>query len=191
MLASVVEVKHEDFRRIASPFEGRLTRLRAVEEGDLSRINEAFWDPDVSQYLAMVWPEPVAGTRQWWERTRANPTTQAFVIETLAGELIGVCSIEDVSARHRSGEVGIWIARPYWSQGYGTDALRTLCRFGFQEMNLQHIRLRVNEDNPRGRRAYAKAGFREEGMLRSDQFVGGRYVDVVVMSVSPEELVPE
>jgi RimJ/RimL family protein N-acetyltransferase len=189
MLAPVTEAKHEDFRRIQSPLEGELVRLRAVEESDLPQIAEGFWEPEVSQYMSMVWPEPAEGTRAWWEGTRRNPSTAAFVIETLAGDLVGVCSLEDISARHRSAQVGIWIAQAYWNHGYGTDAVRALCRFGFREMNLQHILLHVNDDNPRARRAYEKVGFKEEGRLRRGQFVGGGYVDVLVMGVLKEELV--
>lgn len=180
--------KHEDFKRIQSPFEGTLIRLRALEEGDLTRVNAGFWDPDVNQYMSTVWPEPMTGTREWLERVRKSPTTATFGIETMAGDLVGACSLEGISARHRSAEVGIWIAQPYWSRGYGTDAVRTLCRFGFQEMNLQHILLHVNEDNPRARRAYEKVGFKEEGRLRREQFVGGRFVDVLVMGVLREDL---
>jgi RimJ/RimL family protein N-acetyltransferase len=188
MLAPMAGAKHEDFRRIQSPLEGELVRLRAVEESDLPWINEGFWEPDVSQYMAMVWPEPLAGTRAWWEGARKNPSTAPFAIETLAGDLVGVCSFEGISARHRSAQVGIWINKPFWNRGYGTDAIRALCRFGFQEMNLQHILLHVNDDNPRARHAYEKIGFKEEGRLRREQFVGGRYVDVLVMGVSKEEL---
>jgi RimJ/RimL family protein N-acetyltransferase len=189
MLASMATAKHEDFRRVRSPFDGALIRLRAVEEVDLPRINEAFWDPAVSRYLAMVWPQTVAGTREWWEGVRRNPGTAPFAIETLAGELVGVCTLEDISARNRSAEVGIWIGQPFWDHGYGTDALRALCRFGFQEMNLQRIFLRVYDMNPRARHAYEKAGFQEEGRLRRGQFVDGRYVDVLVMGLLDGELI--
>jgi RimJ/RimL family protein N-acetyltransferase len=183
--------KHEDFRRIESPFEGRLVRLRAVEESDLPRINEGIWDPAVSQFLSMVWPEPVAGTREWWEGARKNPTTAAFAIETLAGELVGVCSLEGISPRNRSAEVGIWLGRPYWDHGLGTDAVRTLCRFGFGEMNLQRIVLQVYDTNPRARHAYEKVGFKEEGRLRRGQFVGGGHVDVIVMGLLAEDLIED
>lgn len=183
---------HEDFGRVRSPLEGRLIRLRAVEETDLERLNGMIWDPEVSVTLAMTWPEPVAGTREWWEGTRRNPSTQAFAIETLAGEeLIGVCSLEDRDPRARSAALGIWIGKPYWDRGYGTDAVRTLCRFGFREMNLQRIGLAVYDTNPRGRRAYEKVGFKEEGRRRRAHFVGGRHIDVIAMGLLSEELVEE
>jgi RimJ/RimL family protein N-acetyltransferase len=182
---------HDDFKRIRSAFEGELVRLRAVEEEDLSRINEGIWDPEVSQYLLVPWPQPLAGTREWWERRRTSESDAAFAIETLAGEFVGGCGLHEISARNRSAILGIWLARPYWEKGYGTDAVRTLCRFAFQEMNLQRVELGVLETNPRGVRAYEKVGFKEEGRLRRFMFVGGRYVDMIMMGVLAADLIED
>src|SRR5437879_9941124 len=66
-------------------------------------------------------------------------------------------------------ELGIWITEPLWNRGYGTDAVRTLCRFGFREMNLHRISLHVYDFNPRGVMVYEKVGFREEGRLRRSE----------------------
>lgn len=183
--------EHEDFRRISSPFEGKLVRLRAIDEDDLQAIHDMFNLPEVQHTLTINWPEPVAGTRAWWEATRTNPSTTAFAIETLAGELVGVCGLEDIHPPGRSAFLGIWIGPPYWDRGYGTDAVRVLCRFGFQEMNLQRIGLSVFDINPRGVRAYEKVGFKEEGRRRRSHFVDGRYVDVIVMGLLDDELIED
>ena len=180
---------HSDFERIPSPFQGELTWLRAIEEGDLPRINEMIWDPEVSRHLAVTWPEPLAGTRAWWSGIGASASSAAFAIETLAGDLVGGCSLDGIDPSVRSAGLGIWIARPYWDRGYGTDAVRTLCRFGFKEMNLQRIGLAVYETNPRGVRAYEKVGFKEEGRRRRGHFVDGRHVDVIVMGLLAEDLI--
>jgi RimJ/RimL family protein N-acetyltransferase len=181
----------DDFKRILSPFEGSLIRLRAFEEDDIPEANALVWDPEVSQHLAGAWPEPIAGTREFWERARVTTDSGIFAIETLAGEFVGLCGLDHVSDRSRSAELGIWIGKPYWDKGYGTDAVRTLCRFTFREMNLQRMHLRVYETNPRGRRAYEKVGFKEEGRLRRSHFVDGRYVDVVVMGLLAEDLIED
>jgi RimJ/RimL family protein N-acetyltransferase len=173
----------EDFRRVRSVFEGALVRLRAVEEEDLAPLNAMIWDPDVTRTLGLVWPEPVAGTRAWWDRTRKDADSCSFAIETIPGELIGGCGLHEIDASARSTRLGIWIARPQWDRGYGTDAVRTLCRFGFREMNLQRIGLSVFEGNDRGRKAYEKVGFTVEGRLRRDKVIGGRLVDVYEMGL--------
>jgi RimJ/RimL family protein N-acetyltransferase len=182
----VGEPTDADFTRVRSPFEGELIRLRAVEETDLPWINREFWNPEVTQHLLMAWPEPVQGTREWLEGTRSAGTA-TFLIETKAGESVGVCSLEEISSRSRVATLGIWIARPHWELGYGTDAVRTLCRFGFREMNLHRIELGVFETNPRAQAVYEKVGFRQEGRLRRAHFVGGRHIDLLVMGLLAEE----
>jgi RimJ/RimL family protein N-acetyltransferase len=184
-------VHHEDFQRVRSPLEGGLVRLRAVEESDIPLIHDLFSDPEVQRTLSVNWPGPVADTRIWWEGTRRNPSTEAFVIETLPGELVGVCSLEDTNRAARWAGLGLWVGRPYWDRGYGTDAVRVLCRFAFREMNLQRVGLSVYDINPRGVRAYEKVGFKEEGRRRRGHFADGRYVDVIVMGLLAEDLIED
>jgi [ribosomal protein S5]-alanine N-acetyltransferase len=171
-----------------SPLEGERVRLRAIEETDLAWINEHFWNPEVTRFLVVVWPEPVSGTRAFWERVRASDQSTVVLIETREGEPVGVCGLESIQGRARTAELGIWIAEEHWDRGYGTDATRALCRFGFREMNLARVSLHVYDINPRGVRAYEKVGFREEGRLRDDQFVDGEHRDVIVMGLLADEL---
>ena len=182
----------DDFSRIRPPLEGRLVRLRAFEEHDVPRVSELFNDPDVLYFVEVVtFPGSVGDTKLFWHESRTDPSTQVFVIETLGGELIGLCDLRGVSARSRSATLGITVYKPFWEQGFGTDAVRILCRFGFREMNLQRIQLHVFETNPRGRRVYEKVGFKDEGRLRRAHFVDGRHVDVIVMGLLDNELIEE
>jgi RimJ/RimL family protein N-acetyltransferase len=106
----------------------------------------------------------------------------------LAGESIGICSLDAIDSRSRTATLGIWIGRDHWDHGYGTDATRVVCSFGFRHLNLQRIELLVFEPNERGRRVYERVGFRHEGTLRRAHFVGGRHVDVLVMGLLDDEL---
>lgn len=176
---------------IAPALEGRLVRLRAVEEADLAAINEGIWNPSVTQHLMVSWPEGVESTRAFWEGMRASNRDLFLAIETLEGELVGACALHGISSRSRTAALGIWLAEPRWGLGYGTDAVRTLCRFGFREMNLQRIDLDVFETNPRAVHSYEKVGFREEGRRRRAHFLDGRYVDMLGMGLLAEELIED
>lgn len=174
----------------ASPFEGELIRLRARERADLSTLNDLFNDPEVLAGLQMPFPQSMAGIREWAERTRNVNDQAIFAIEPLDDrEPIGICGLEEIDHRARRADFGIWIGRPFWGRGYGTDATRTICRFGFRHMNLLSIGLSVYaETNPRALRTYVKAGFAREGLERAGAFVGGRHIDVVRMSLLADEL---
>ena len=79
--------------------------------------------------------------------------------------------------------------KAYWSKGYGSDAVTTLVRFAFEEMNLNRVELHVYDFNLRGQAAYRKCGFREEGRMRDAHHTEGRFHDVVVMAVLRDEWV--
>jgi RimJ/RimL family protein N-acetyltransferase len=75
--------------------------------------------------------------------------------------------------------------------GFGTDAMRVLCRFGFEMMNLHRIQLTVDATNERARHVYRKVGFRDEGVLRDRRFIRGEYRGTAWMSLFRDEFQQE
>ena len=85
-------------------------------------------------------------------------------------------------------EFSIFIAdKELWGKGYGTEALHAMLDFGFGELPLERIWLKVNSDNARAIASYTKAAFVKEGVLRHDRRHRGRFVDTVLMSLLREE----
>jgi RimJ/RimL family protein N-acetyltransferase len=167
-------------------------RLRAPEPADASQLNRMFDDPDVLAGLQLAMPQPLAGFQGWLSRSRTFEQQQAFAIETLEDRrTVGICDLEEIDPRARTAEFGIWIGKPFWGRGYGTDATRTACRFGFRYMNLQRISLSVYATNEKAERVYERVGFRREGIARRGTFLGGRNVDVIEMGLLAGELVEE
>ena len=37
---------------------------------------------------------------------------------------------------HQRAELGYWIGQPYWNQGYATEALEAVLKFGFETLKL-------------------------------------------------------
>ncbi len=60
-------------------------------------------------------------------------------------------------------------------------------KYGFEDLNLHRIWLRVFETNQRAIRSYDKAGFTLEGKFREAQYRDGKYVDVMIMSMLKSE----
>lgn len=176
---------------VPRPMVGRLVRLRALEESDAEPMNPLFSDPEVLRTLSMTFPQPVDGFLDFWRGQRSDPSQINFTIEVLdTCEAIGICGLSGL-ALNNSPELGIWIGKPYWNRGYGTDAVRTLCRFGFREMGLRRIVLHVFADNSGGIRAYRKVGFKMEGTLRQDMFQDGQWVDGHVMGLLADEFIDD
>jgi RimJ/RimL family protein N-acetyltransferase len=167
---------------------GRLVRLRAPEPAD-DILNELFNDHAVRSALGMPFPQPKESFLAWVESARKDPEHINLVIERLEEPgAIGMCDLMRIEDSTRVAELGIWVARPWWRGGYGTDAVRTLCRFGFDHVNLHRITLFVNSDNAQAIGTYEKVGFVREGRLREAAFAHGGRVDLLVMGLLPGDL---
>ena len=170
---------------------GERVRLRPIEREDLPRFVEWFADPEVRRYLAIYLPFSLAQEERWFENLLGRLERQEDVvlaIETADGVHIGNVGLHSIDWKNRNTELGIAIGeKPYWSQGYGADAVRTLLGLAFGEMGLHRVFLRVDADNGRGIRCYEKAGFRREGTLREAVFKEGAYCDQYIMSILESE----
>ena len=171
--------------------EGRVVRLRALERTDVERAYAWVNDREVTQYLLLRYPMSRAQEEKYLAETAEQGNSFADVrlaIETKDGLHIGMCGLHHGSAEDRHASLGIMVGdKSYWSTGYGSDAVMTLLRFAFDQMNLNKVELGVFEFNARAIACYRKCGFVEEGRLRGDRYAEGRYWDTVVMAVLDEE----
>jgi RimJ/RimL family protein N-acetyltransferase len=170
---------------------GELVYLRPSERADVATFVRWFTDADVVRNLAMRAPMSLAAEEQWFDRMLAaqGTTDYHFVICLLADDRpIGTIGLHQVDQHNGTAEFGIAIGeKGEWGKGYGTDAARAICDFGFAELRLERIGLYVYAGNDRGRRAYEKAGFVHEGTLRRAHFAEGDYHDMHVMALLRDE----
>jgi len=127
--------------------------------------------------------------RQWLEgSTVPKEDTVNLTILTKKGRPIGNIGLRDIDYCPRKASLGIAIGEPeVWDKGYGTDAIRTLLRFAFDELNLHSVHLTVQEQNERAIKCYEKCGFKVEGSQREQRYYQGAYVDWVRMSILRDE----
>jgi RimJ/RimL family protein N-acetyltransferase len=170
--------------------KGSLVRLRPVESSDTERCWRWMNDKEVTLYLNHGTPVSRAEQQAWVEKValQTPPPEMTLAIDTLEDRHIGIISLEGIENVNRLAELGIVIGdREYWSRGYGRDAILTLLRFAFNEMNLNRVWLDVHEDNARAIACYRKCGFIEEARLRQHRYKLGRYRDSLIMAVLRHE----
>lgn len=171
--------------------EGMLVNLRAREASDLDRMYRWINDREVTRFLGMRYPISLAAEEAWVNNNVSAPGSYGnvrFAIETKDGVHIGTVNFHQTLPEDRRASLGIMIGeKEYWSKGYGTDAMRTLLRFGFEEMNLHRIELTVHAGNERALACYRKCGFVEEVRLRQHRYAQGAYHDTLWMGILREE----
>jgi RimJ/RimL family protein N-acetyltransferase len=162
--------------------------LRAIEPEDTERCHRWINDPEVTRTLGMRYPLTLAAERRWVEQERDATREIQLIIMTLDGQPIGTCGLMGMTPIDRSAELGILIGeKGYWGKGYGTDAVLTLCAFGFTQLNLHRIALGVFPFNTRGIACYEKCGFQDEGADRQAIYRHGEYHDILRMGILAEE----
>jgi RimJ/RimL family protein N-acetyltransferase len=173
-----------------SPFDGQLVRLRAAEPEDAPAMHRWMNDPEVIDNLGARYPTSVAVHLERTRHVELAFGAAPFVIEAMAeARPIGWVALRRAAPEDRCAVLGIAIGeKDFWDGGYGTDAMRTVCRFGFDMMNLHRIELDVYPANSRAIRVYEKVGFRTEGHLRQAIFKSGEYRDLILMGLLKGEL---
>ena len=113
------------------------------------------------------------------------------IVAKASDELLGNCGLMDIHETDRSAEVGIFIgAETRRGAGLGTEALRLLCDYAFNVLNIRSLLLRVHGYNTRAIASYRKVGFQEIGRRRKARFYAGAYHDVILMDLLPEDFGP-
>jgi RimJ/RimL family protein N-acetyltransferase len=162
--------------------------LRAIEQSDIEPCYRWMNDREVTQYiLAGKWPLSRLAEQAWVDRAARgeNPNDRALAICLRdGGRHIGNTGLHRIDWHSRTAVLGILIGeKDCWGQGYGTDAVRTLVRYAFEDLNLRKVSLSVLAHNGRAVRCYEKCGFVREGCRRAQYYKDGRYVDDIEMAV--------
>lgn len=175
-------------------FTGKQTQLTAEDPETMAKAFSR-WNLD-SEYLRLLDSDPPRlwsekKYKDWFEKDleKDNPNDFFFMIRHLEGdEPIGFTGLFDLCWNHGDALVAIALGdRNYWGQGFGSDAMNTLLRYSFQELNLRRITLIVFEYNPRAIRSYEKCGFVMEGRVREAMQREGRRWDWYFMGILREE----
>jgi ribosomal-protein-alanine N-acetyltransferase len=173
---------------------GERLYLRPIERDDLQRCYDWMNDEDLRATLSQRYPLSLAREADWVERaTRGQDPSELHLAICLvqADRHVGNCGLVSIDRDNGTATLGILIGeRDCRGQGLGEEAVRTLCRYAFDEMNLHKIRLEVYAINPAAMKTYERVGFRKEGVLREDAYRQGRRIDVVRMGLLRGDLRP-
>lgn len=146
---------------------------------------------DLDFILAQEWRDDVAGFVTRWEKDKhvrlmADPDWAYLIAEEEDGSKVGYAILCGLNSTNRSIELArIVVART--DRGLGSKFMGDIKSFAFDEGRAHRLWLDLFPDNHRARRAYEKAGFVEEGVLREAYFHNGQFKSLVIMSVLEDE----
>lgn len=165
--------------------------LRWLTVDDADALLEIFGDARVGRFITI----PLLRDREDALRFHAEIETffeqrtlfQWGVARISDGQLLGTCSLSDISWEHQRAEVGFALGQAHWGQGFMGEAVPLLLRHAFEDLGFHRLEADVDPRNEASLRLLEKLGFQREGYLRQRYFQYGERQDSVILGLLAEE----
>ncbi|MFS4448671.1 GNAT family N-acetyltransferase [Maribacter sp. 2307UL18-2] len=83
---------------------------------------------------------------------------------------IGNISIFDIHRENKSAEIGYWLSSAQTRKGYMTEAVKILEKEAFENLDLNRVQIKCDEENVASCGVATKCGFTYEGTFREDDY---------------------
>ncbi len=92
-------------------------------------------------------------------------------------EMIGTCCLFNADLTSKHAEIGFGLHRPFWGNGYMSEAARAVVDCGFDLLQLHRIEAEIDPRNTASARVLERLGFVREGLLRERRMIDGEISD--------------
>ena len=179
---------HPDARQ---GIKGEKTLLRAICSDDMESLRGFVNNPEVMRFSNVYRPISDRQQESWYQGINRTTDSVWFAVEDIRqheSNLVGTCCLVNIDWVGRSAEFRIRLGdQSVFGGGLGTEASGQLVRYGFMDLNLERIWLRVFASNQRAIHLYTKLGFQVEGELRRAVLIAGSFDNVVLMGLLRDE----
>ena len=157
-------------------------RLRPFDRTDADAVSTLAGDKEVARNTLNI-PHPYDREHaEEWIASHAGQFARresvTFAITRAAdGELLGAVGLI-LDTENDLAELGYWIGREHWGQGFATEAARAVVRWAFDALELHRIHASHFPRNAASGRVLEKIGMRHEGRLREHVKKWGEYLDL-------------
>lgn len=164
--------------------DAELVRLRPLVEADREALVAVLADPTVVEWWDTRGPENSAD-----ELIAGEPGWFVWAIE-FEGQLAGsIQAAEEEDPDYRHAGIDIFLSERFQGRGLGTDAVRTIARWLFDERGHHRLTIDPATANARAIRTYEKVGFKPVGVMRQyERGVSRTFHDGLLMDMLRGEL---
>ena len=156
--------------------------LRAPDLEDAPAVQRLADEAEVAAgLLTMPHPYPPGAAEQWIadaaESLERGDGLHGAIVRRSDGAFLGAVGLL-LEPGHARAELGYWLGKPHWWQGYATEAARALVRNGFEAEGLNRIFAHHFTRNPASGRVLQKLGMTHEGRRRQHTLKDGEFLDM-------------
>ena len=141
--------------------------LRPFVQEDLPNILVLVQDKDVAATtLTIPYPCTEEAINNWFrlqqQELEEGKVLRWAVCLTGTNELIGTMKLA-THPEYESAELGYWIGKPYWGNGYASEAGYLVVDYAFRTLELNRVEAHAMVENIVSAKVLRKLGMREEG----------------------------
>ncbi len=168
--------------------KGKNITLRAIELEDMVLLHKWANDPDI-QYMLGGWhfPTNMNDQKKWFESLSCNSFNQRFIITDEKQLPIGMANLININLKDGNAEHGLLLNKEYQGKGYGTDVVKSIMSYSFNELRLNRLETTIISINEPSLKLFAKCGWKQEGILRNWYFRKGKHIDKIFLGILKEE----
>jgi RimJ/RimL family protein N-acetyltransferase len=160
--------------------------LRAVEKADNTMLLSLINDPDTEMMLGgSSWPVSESDQLKWFEhQEHSRDVLRCIVALQNDGRALGTIILSDIDQKNATGHIHIKMLKDGGrGRGYGTDAVKTMVRYAFEELRLNCIYANILAYNDASIKLFERCGFKKDGVLRQRVYKKGKFVDMLAYSI--------
>lgn len=166
--------------------------LRTLQADDATDTYLAWLgDPEVNRYLEIRFSEirDVQELASFIESVNESPVHLMLgIFIKKDGRHIGNIKLGPIVVPHSRAVVGFLIGdKEAWGQGYATEAIVEICRYGIQVLGLAKITAGCYETNAGSAKALLKSGFAQEASIPSDVAFEERRIASLIFGFNRED----
>lgn len=135
-------------------------------------------------YTSEMAKEYIRFTKENWQ---TGEGANFVIVRQNDNQVLGSISYKDIDHKHHRAEFGYWIGKPFWNNGYATEAIKAIIQYGFEKLDLHRIYATPFGENKASQRVLEKAGMMKEGVMKDHIYHRGEYKDFWVYGLTEEQ----
>ncbi|MFW6013568.1 MAG: GNAT family N-acetyltransferase [Candidatus Nanoarchaeia archaeon] len=161
--------------------------LRKLKLKDTDDIYSCVNDKEVIKWLvSLPWPYKREHAKEFIKKSFSQKKKKTAFDFAICfpddNRVIGCISLNKIDNVNRKAEIGYWLSRKHWGKGIMSEALWLIERFAFKDLKLNRIYAYVLEENRSSAGVLEKRSFKNEGKLRKNQKIRGKYYNTIIYS---------
>ena len=138
--------------------------LRSWTQDDAEDLFKYATDPDVGPIAGWPVHKSIEDSKSIIKNVFLNAKECYAVCLKSSNKAIGCIELKlnghtDMTSRDDECELGYWVGKPFWGNGYIPEAAKALIQYGFDELNMTTIWCGYYDGNNKSKRVQEKCGF--------------------------------